>query len=331
LLRIYRKNVTLASFASRYKDIIISFISFILFYYYRNKSSQIFKILLIGITVNLIYQALILFLPQYTEELFSQIIYQKHFDLVLAKKLQNQLYTDGYDEASLPFIFLFSFGLGSWLNMLGIIFFALISNIRSKILMLIISLVGSLLIFRKIGKQKLFIIITSVLFIGVLVNSIMLVTLNYTYLDRVVLENESRDIKPLNFRNNQIQNAFAIAQANFLGAGLGNYYDNLSKSASTLFTITNQNQQTAYLGAQEFVHNIFGTFLAEAGFVSLILFLILLICFARADLVELKQNNYNKKAIIIAFWSLFSYGLFNPILPASYQVFFWGFRGLLLK
>lgn len=92
-----------------------------------------------------------------------------------------------------------------------------------------------------------------------------------------------------------------------------------------------KSQKITQFGAQEYVHNIFGLILSETGFVGLFIFLLIILWFIKQDFLLFKNNdNKEKKALAIAFWCLFLYGFFNPIVPASYQVLFWGIRGLLI-
>jgi len=130
-------------------------------------------------------------------------------------------------------------------------------------------------------------------------------------------------------KKNKIFKSFEVGRVSFLGAGLGNYYDNLSNqekfgnSLLSRFDVLNQR-------AQEYVHNIFGLIISESGYISFFVFLLILLFFIKDDFkILLGKNNY-QKAIIISFWSLFSYALFNPAIPGSYQFLFWGLRGILL-
>lgn len=321
------------AFLSRYKDVFISLIAFFIFLFYKKYLRQIAFILLLSVIINFFYQSLIVFYQDFFVKYFSTFIYQKHIDLVIAKLQENKIYTDTYDEILLPLLFIFPFGKKIINNISFYILFAIISvfsffsNIRTRILMLIISFIGSLLVFKKIGHKKIFTITLSILVLGFLINNIMRYYSGYSFLDRLVFEDQISDVAPINFRLIQIKNAIEMGESSLLGVGLGNYYDNLNQKDKFIF---NKSQSIANRGAQEFVHNIFGAVLAESGYVSLFIFISILILFIKRDLKMLKSGSDYQKAFIIAFWSLFSYGLFNPILPASYQILFWGIRGLLI-
>jgi hypothetical protein len=114
--------------------------------------------------------------------------------------------------------------------------------------------------------------------------------------------------------------------------GLGNYYDNLlpSKKAEKFLYPKKQINYIGAIGAIEFVHNNFGLLIAESGYISLLVFLSIGILFLKNDIKLLKKGSDYQKAFTIAFWALFTFGVFNPIIPGSYNVLFWGIRGLLI-
>lgn len=328
--------VNTTSFLSRYKDVIVSFTAFFVFFFYKKYYRQIILVLLISFVINSIYQFLIVFYQNFFINVVSNFIYQKHVDLVIAKLQQNRIYLDTYDEIIIPFIFIYPIknnlnkNLSFYVLFIMVAFFSLVSNIRSRILMFFVSLGGSLVFFKKISPKKIFILLLSFLVIGFLINNFMRYYSGYSFVDRILLEDEIKDVRPVNFRLEQLKNGLEMGKSTLLGVGLGNYYDSLGSISKNNF-IVNKSQLVSSQGAQEFVHNIFGAVLAESGYISLFIFLLILWLFIRKDIYVLKKGQDYEKAFIIAFWSLFSYGLFNPILPASYQVLFWGIRGLLVE
>lgn len=326
--------INLGSFLSRYKDVVISFLAFFVFFSYKKNYLQIISVLITSIVVNSIYQFMMTFYQDYFVKVISNFIYQKHADLAIAKLYQNRLYLDTYDEIVPPFLFIFRSknnlrkNLFFYILFILISFFSLVSNIRSRILMLLVSLGGTLVFIKKINFKKVFIVTFSFLIIGFLINNFMRHYSGFSFVDRILLQDEIGDVKPVNFRLEQIKNSLEMGKASLLGVGLGNYYDNLTSKNSF---IINKSQLIASQGAQEFVHNIFGAIVSESGYISLFVFLIILCFFIKRDIFLLNKGKDYEKAFVIAFWSLFSYGLFNPILPASYQILFWGIRGLLIE
>lgn len=328
--------ININSFLSRYKDVIIAFAAFFVFFFYKKYYRQIILVLLISLVINSIYQFLIVFYQDYFIKVISNFVYQKHADLVIAKLQQNRVYLDTYDEIILPLIFIYPFqnslskNLSFYILFMVMTFFSLVSNIRSRILMLLVSLGGSLVFLKKISPKKIFILSLSFLMIGFLINNLMRYYSGYSFVDRILLEDQIQNVRPVNFRLDQLKKSLEMGKTSLLGVGLGNYYDHLNPVQKNNFT-TNQSQLLASQAAQEFVHNIFGAILAETGYITLFVFLLILLLFIKRDIFLLKKGQDYEKAFIIAFWSLFSYGLFNPILPASYQVLFWGIRGLLIE
>lgn len=326
--------VNITSFLSRYKDVIISFLAFFVFFFYKKNYLQIISVLITSIVVNSIYQFMMIFYQDSFVKVVSNFVYQKHADLVIAKLQQNRIYLDTYDEIIAPFIFIYPFknnlskNLFFYIFLMIIAFFSLVSNIRSRILMFFVSFCGSLMFLKKFSPKKIFILFLSFLVISFLINNLMRYYSGYSFVDRILLENEMEDVKPINFRLDQLKNSLEMGKTSLLGVGLGNYYDNLTSKNSF---IINKSQLVASQGAQEFVHNIFGAIVSESGYIGLSVFLIILYFFIKRDIFLFKKGKNYEKAFVIAFWSLFSYGLFNPILPASYQVLFWGIRGLLIE
>lgn len=315
------------SFLLRYKDVLVSFLAFFIFYFYRNKKELIIKTFLLAIIFNLIYQLLLII---GFEQFLRSFIYQKHFDLVLEKlERQNRLYTDTYDEIFLPFL-LTNFYFSSFLRyflFLGGLFFSFFSNIRSRFLMMVFSLV--FFIFTKIDFKKILLIIFSFLVIGFLINNFSLFLSSRSIFDRIFFTDEVEDIGPIDFRGEQILKSFEIAKKTLIGVGLGNYFDILENNEKYNQSLLAR-LDLLNLGSKEYVHNIFGLIMSEVGSFGLIIFLSLLVLFIKQDIDHFKKDNILNKNLVISFWSLFLYGLFNPAIPLSYQFLFWGLRGLLL-
>lgn len=323
------------SFLIRYKDMIIGLISFILFFLYKKHIKQIILIFLLSLIFNQVYQLVIFFYQDLFIKYSSYFIYQKHVDLVIAKLLHsNKIYTDTYDEIFFSVIFASSFrkkissSLKFYFLLIIISATSFLSNIRTRILMLLIGFIGSILFFKKIQFRTVFILTLTILVMSSLVSNTMRYFMGYSFVDRFTFNYKNiENIKTVNFRFKQIKNAVEMGSTTLLGVGLGNYYDNLTSKNN--FLIIGKSRKILYEGSQEFVHNIFGDVLAESGYISLILFLTILTMFIKIDLKILKSGENYQKALVISFWSLFFYGLFNPITPGAYQFLFWGIRGLL--
>lgn len=323
-----------AAFLNRYKDVLISLMAFFTFFFYKKYLRQIILVLLLSLIVNFFYQSLIILFPGFFVKYFSSFIYQKHVEFVIAKLQDSKIYTDTYDEIILPLLFVFPFGksliknLSFYVLFTTISVFSFLSNIRTRVLMLVIGFVGSFSVFKKRSFKKIFMITLSIFVIGFLINNIMRYYLGYSFVDRLVLGAKNNNTETVKFRIDQIKDSLEMGKFSLLGVGLGGYYDNLMTFKKNNFTV-DKFELIAQRGAKEFVHNILGTTLVESGYIGLIVFIGILAIFIKNDLVMLESGSDYQKAFIVVFWSLFSYGLFNPIVPAAYQVLFWGIRGLL--
>lgn len=325
------------SFLSRYKELFIGFICFFDFYFYKKNIKKIIYVFLISTIINYLYQFFILFWDNQIINIISELIYQKHWQVVSRQLTQGKLQIDTYDEIIIPFLLLFirkNQSLRSFFPLtlfLIIAFFSFLSNIRSRVLMLIIGFLGSLFLIKKVNKKIIFLLFLSLFFVSYISNFISLNILKYSVLDRILLRSEE-STETVITRINQVKTAIDMGKSSFFGVGLGNYYDNLpaSKKIEKYLYPKRQINYIGAISASEFIHNNFGLIIAETGYISLVVFIIILFYFIRNDLVYLKIGNNYQKAFVISFWTLFAFGLFNPVIPGSYNVLFWGIRGILL-
>jgi hypothetical protein len=318
------------SFLVRYKDVMLGVIAFFAFYLYKNEYKKIIFVLILSVPVNIIYQALLFFRNSAAIDLLGIIIYQKHFGYVLANLDRGRIFTDTYDEITIPFLLENkSKNKSKFVNYLLlalIIFFSAASNFRSKLLMLAISIGGSLLVFEKsILNKKLLLITLIIVTVGFAASIFTSEITGISFVDRITFQSEETDVNTLTSRGRQIEKGTELGFTSLFGVGLGNYYDNINKNILT------NNRDLVSEGGSEYIHNIFGSTIAETGYISFILLIFTLILFARADYNMLKNGAPYQKAFIISFWTLFSYALFNPTIAGSPQVLFWGIRGVLLK
>lgn len=326
--------INIEAFLLRYKDILISLIFLILAQYYKSYLSKIIYTLLLGSFINILYQLILVFNSDLFINLFSNLIYQKHFNFVLANLERGRIYVDFYNEIIIPFIFL-KLKRKSFNKIFYTIFIFLIislsflSNFRTRILMVLFSVVLSLFFLIKSSLRNKFLFIISLF---ILLYSVF----NYSYFFNPRLYIRANNIeeilnkKTLLSRINQIKNSIDMGSISLFGVGLGNYFDNISAMEKNNGLITSKSVKFVKLGAEEYVHNIFGLVLSESGYFGLIIFFYLIFLFAKSDSITFKKNNKYSKALVLSFWTLFIYGFFNPIVPGSYQILFWGTRGLLI-
>lgn len=321
------------SFLTRYKDIVIGYIAFVDFYYFRKEAKRIIAVFLFSAFLTSVYQGLIVFAQNIFQSIGSFFIYEKQFELSLINLQRGRVFADSYDEFLIPILllphikvykrqfFLFLFFLISFLSF--------ISNWRIRVLMATLALVGAGFFLLRKSANTIAGYVLLFFFTGILVTVFAQYTIGFSFLDRFLLQNKYRDVETLAFRGTQFWQGLEIGRSTLLGAGLGNYYDNLSTGEQTIFT-SSVLQQREVRYAREYIHNIFFLMIAESGFWSLLVFLVLLYVFIKNDVKILKGKALEKKALVISYWTLFTYSLFNPPVPGTYQILFWGLRGLLV-
>lgn len=204
-----------------------------------------------------------------------------------------------------------------------------LSNFRSRILMLIFSFIMSFVFLTKKKLGQKFIIFFILISIGYFSYTILNYNFKFSFIDRFALTDKKEDVNTIGYRWNNIVVSEEMAQSQpLLGVGLGNYYDNLPSGKKNFLSLSNWQNKEAQIASTN-PHNIFAQILSELGFVSLLFYLIMISYFAISDIKTLfKQDNF-PKAIIISFWSLFMYSLFNPTTTLTYNSLFWLLRALI--
>lgn len=320
------------AFLFRYlKDALPGLLTFFTFYFFRSEYRKIIFAIVLPIIFNSLYQFITILDRNLFMDIAKNLIYDRHLSFILYNLGRGRIYIDTYDEAAIPLLLtvnIVSSSFPSYL-LLGITaFFSFISNWRIRIIMLFFSLVSTFIALKKV-KTQLFLILLFIIFsIGYLVNLVSIRTLGFSFLDRLTLQEKVEDVISLSYRTEQIKSAFEMGLTSPFGVGLGNYYDNLTTKAKTPAGLYDRNVQE---GTEGNLHNIFAAFIAESGYISLVLFLIILVMFVKSDIKTLKRKNKYKRAFVISFWTIFIFTLLNPNVGGAYQVFFWGTRGLLLK
>ncbi len=326
--------INMVAFLNRYKDVVVGLCSLFVFYYYKRGSDKIITVFLYSVLFNAFFQFLILFDSQLFLATFSPILYKNYLGLLIANIDRGRIYVPTYDEMVVPFLFLPQQAIHLKTKILPVIafltitFFALASNIRSSVLVFGLGLLGSLISYRKIALQKIILSIGFLLLISYFTNSLLVNFVGFSFYDRLTFQNQAEDVDTISQRGQQIEQSIAMANTSIFGVGLGNYYDNVSMPK--IIIAYSESRRTEIRNAREYVHNIFGTLAAESGYVSLAVFIVIMLLFVKQDILTFKGKKTQNKAFVIAFWALFSWGLVNPPVSGTYQVLFWGIRGLLL-
>jgi len=324
------------SFLFRYfKDVVPGVFTFLTFYLFRGQYKKIILALLLPTFFNIFYQAFMIVDRDLFVKFAGSLIYDRHLSFVLYNLDKGRTLVDTYDEASLPLLLLINITkipFSSYLLFILVAFFAFISNWRIRILMLFFGLISSFLVMKKLSSRGFITLVFLILFTSYSVNLISVNTVGFSFLDRLTFQSKLEDVAPISSRIEQIRLAFEMGLASPFGVGLGNYFDNLPDK-STVISSSYSNElynKDVQEGTEGWVHNIFGSFIAESGYLSLIVFLTILTMFVKSDLNILKNGDNYKKALVLSFWTIFIHSLLNPNVGGAYLVFFWGTRGLLL-
>lgn len=326
--------VNYTSFLNRYKDVVLGICSFFVFYYYRRSIKSIIFVLAFSVLFNAFIQVILLLSPTLFLNIFSPFLYRNYLNLLIANLDRGRFYIAAFDEILLPFLLIPVLWTTFRLRFLQIalftstIFFALASNIRSNVLMVALSCISSLFLFRfKLTKRLIFACV-GILVLAVFANRLITQLVGFSFYDRLTFQSQSEDVDTISQRRNQIGEAFMLANSSILGIGLGNYYDRVQiQKIEVSYLESRRNEIRA---AKEYIHNIFASIAAESGYVGLLTFCLLLLVFLKNDYVAIKSKKSFKIACVVAFWTLLAWGLFNPAVSGTYQFLFWGFRGLLI-
>lgn len=341
-------SINTTGYISRYKDVYMGVIMFFLGGVYIANLDKISRVVLIGLGLSVLYQGLLLLFPNTFATLARVFVYDRHLTLVLQNIERGRTYIETFDEAVflIPVIWLLKRKASkekAYTILLFVIlgFFAFVSNFRTRILLLGISLLGYLYYTFKIGilknRKKIsgigktiisgFLILCVVAFAA---ETYSLKTFGFSYIDRLAFRDKREDVETISFRVRQLKEAYYQSKANMgFGVGLGNYYDYLPASREYSYFHRLFQTKERVSGAAEYVHNIFGTFLAEGGLWSFSIFSILILKFIYDDYNYLWRNKNEKTLLVFVFWGLFAYAMLHPFVPFSLQGIFWFVRGSL--
>lgn len=299
----------------------------------KKHNSIIFTLITITVVINIGIELFMYIFPSIINYLYS-IIHYSVLDIFVFNLQRNRLYFESYNEALLPVILLFSLTkkktyvkLFYWLLSTLIILIAFWSNYRDRFIVVGFSLIIYLLVLKKAQlmsfiKHNLILLLLSIL---ILIGGYFHIykTIGYSVIDRILLQDQKEDIDSLISRGILFDQALTIGQQQPLtGVGLGNFYDHLS------FDIKNQRyysvgQDKKYYEATLFYpHNLIIQTFVETGFIGLFCLLLILTYLAVNDYRILIMDHKTKTPLIIAFWALVLYAMFNP---RTYLTFYTNF------
>lgn len=243
-------------------------------------------------------------------------------------------------EAFLPFIFFFTppFSLHIhggkkiftyiFSTLMG--FLSMYSNFRTRLIQFVFSFALSIYCASRGLRQNIILVLALIIFSTAISFYIIRNNTQYDIVDRFIMSNDE-DMISIEYRFDTFTQAFSVFKINpITGVGLGNYklYVNRTKTsriADRLIRIhaeeTNDNP-----------HSVFVQIITETGLVGLSAFIALLLFFLKSDFHIFVSPLFSKNTFlfscIIASWTVFLYGLFNPFNTVFLNGWFWYFRGL---
>lgn len=330
-----------SDFIHSYKNIFLSGIFLFLTLYYKNhyKNYQKKIILLILLTsgINFIYQLFIFLLPDLYAFLGDYFIYQGHFNLVVANMYRGRIFVETYDEIAIPFVFIYFLENLKYARRIAVSIFlfsmialpSFLSDFRTRIIMLAFASISTIFLILRNKLVRIYILILFMVVMGI---SYLMMNLiyGYSFIDRLSFQSNAADVETIDFRLKSLFYAFDMGvEKPFTGVGLGNYYNNLpTQKISSPYA---NDISSSLTEASYNPHNIFAEIVSETGFLSLFCFIFMLIYFLISDFRVLfrKETKAYDKGLVISFWTLFIYALFNPVIGLPYNTLFWSLRGLI--
>lgn len=329
---IYSTNIT--AFLNVYKDLVIGLIlMFTILFFAKEDVVVLVKVFLISTVIGISYQFIFIFFPSVIE-MVRPLLNTTYMQFVEYQNSRGRYFGDSLDEALIPIIFYyFSMAkkMGIKILLIGafmsIVFLVVLSGWKTKFIILLYSIIGTLFIYKQIRKYLFFIIIMLVFAFAISYNlSIKLVGQNV--FDRLL----TGDPVEMHIEKNRItylKDAFEIGLSHpITGVGLGNYYDNLLEVNKKV----NQSPVSIFSDKRFILtddpHNVFFSLFATTGLLGLISMTTLLIFFFVTDLSLLKKSTI-EKFLVLAFWGYFIFSFFNPWMYFSFLIPFWFLRGVI--
>lgn len=306
----------------------------------KKKVGILVKLISLTVIINILLELVMFFYPQLINFLYG-FIHQSVLDIFVFNLNRGRLYFESYGEVFLPVILYFFIEeknmlkkIVYWLIAIGVILLAFWSNYRDRFIVVCFSLLVSLIIFKnelfkiKFKQNIVFLIATLLVFLSGFFYIYQ--TKGYSVIDRLFLQDKEEDVNSLTFRRELIEEAILIGKQNIItGVGLGNYYEHLpSYMKNRRYQMIGQNK-TFYDATLLYPHNLFAQIFVETGLIGLLSFLFILGLFIKKDFKILIGNKGISKALIISFWALILYAMFNPRTYLTFYTNFFALRVLI--
>lgn len=324
-------------FIDRYSDLIIVFLFFFLSLHILDGAEfpkrALTGVLIFGTAIITLIKISLLLQPSIMVQILASFLHPGYIEIIEYNLSRGRIYLESYEEIVIPILFFLVTQKNNQrfpliLFVIVIQFFTFASNFRTKILMSIVAYAGSLFLsFRKIWINSVILL----LIFGTAYSSLIFLkyTMGATIVDRLLLTSQYEDISSINVRFEQAKQALEVASSSpFFGIGLGQYILYTDNSPS-LGLFIKGDQGHNLLREAQIPHNIFFHTVSETGFIGLFAIIALFVYFLWHDLKVLRSKHELTSYLIVSFWTLVIYSLFNPTYNFSYMILFWTLRAFI--
>ncbi len=234
---------------------------------------------------------------------------------------------------------LVTYRLRSLIIILGLIFMATFSNFRRPVVLILFQIACFVILTLKNKIHSFKQILKTTTIVVLLFSSAFLFGSFLSYklyffqiLDRFTFKSKTEDVDSLNFRLDSFKKTLEIGwKYPLTGVGLGQYAEQINLP-NLAYLNTQQNlYRNVYISSKKNPHSFISQTIAETGFMGLFVLSILLTSFLWKDIrFALKIKNMQPiHPFVIAFWTLFIYGLFSPFDNIYISSWFWILRGVI--
>jgi len=332
------------SYLTAYKDVSFGMLFYYLGYLIISKKGRLSVpfILLLAVCINLFIE-LFLYFDSPLRDLMKLFMTDNYSSFFNYQADRNRFFGDSLDETFIPILLYILFlspkekpmtKIISGMAFGVILFFTIIGSWRTKLLIMYFSLFSSLIVvlFQK-GKQFAFPIIAVVV---VYMSSTTFFTLGtpHNIFVRLSLLGEDYDEKEaIVSRKEFVYEAIEEGMSSpLLGVGLGNFYDNLSALSKDAKKTKKIDMYKKFIFVDD-PHNLFISTFASSGLIGLCALFALLMNFIYRDVQHMVNARSDPLMVmlIVTFWSIFIFAIFNPWLYFAYLATFWFMRGIVDK
>jgi len=327
------------AFFDIYKHIVFGLLFFFVSLMILNNKNRIrWSIYILGLTilVNYFYQLIIYFFQNFLFT-FQNFFYYKYWEVLRLNLNKQKFFVDVYDSALIPVIFILfywfknnlAYKFYKVLAILTALFFAAVSNFRTQLLMAISSLIGAVYVSSK-NKRGFISRLFGLMLILIVLSSIFRSFIESSTIERIV-EPSQAETQTITTRFDWWKQSIEMGISSpLVGIGLNNFYEYLSPKTKINNLSPGSQKKLARITAAH-PHSIFFQTIAETGVLGFISLMLLLIDFIKNDIYAFKRKNIPCNLIIVSFWSIFLFSIFNPPITLQYLISFWFLRALTIK